>query len=97
MLRLFLLIVFSLAQSSICFSAVYAGDGFTLFTDDKGVLWALGKNDIGQLGLGRESTYEPVPASTNLRNIKSILRVSGYETDYYIFKEYTRWDLLLLP
>jgi len=60
-------------------------------------LWALGKNDIGQLGLGRESTYEPVPVSTNMRNIKSILRLYGYETDCYLLKEakadrVSHWD-----
>jgi alpha-tubulin suppressor-like RCC1 family protein len=57
---------FTVASASVAgFSAIGAGNGFTLFVKNDGTLWACGANWYGQLGIGDTITHwMPVQVST---------------------------------
>ncbi len=51
------------------FNDVAAGSNFFLLLDKKGNVWAMGKNDFGQLGLG-DRIERKIPTKIDIRNAK---------------------------
>ena len=54
---------------------IAAGYGFTVFTDENGTLWSVGKNDYGQLGIGKTSNYESKPSRTGWKEVDDIITI----------------------
>ena len=87
-LQIFLLVFLCV---NICRAGtVEAGYGFTLFTDSNNTLWAFGKNDYGQLGIGKTSTFESQPVNTGWHDIYNV-RASG-DTTFILRGKKTLYD-----
>ena len=87
-LQIFLLVFLC---GNICRAGtVEAGYGFTLFTDSNNTLWSFGKNDYGQLGIGKTSTFESQPVNTGWHDIYNV-RASG-DTTFILRGKKTLYD-----
>lgn len=60
-------------QSNIVIEDLKLGEQFSIALSNKGIVYAWGQNDKGQLGLGNEvPTFEPAPVITLNRTISKI-------------------------
>jgi alpha-tubulin suppressor-like RCC1 family protein len=90
------------------FVSIDGGYAHTLFLDSTGAVWAAGKNNSGQLCLGRTSEYEdkPVRIDPKLYNNSRIIQIccgeehSGFLTEFgdcYLSGSNTRMYFILNP
>ena len=84
-----LVLLFAFQMNAQCWQKISAGINHTLGVKADGTLWAWGKNDVGQLGLGN-NTNKTTP--TQIGTASNWVFVSaGYSTSFAIKTDGTLW------
>jgi len=84
-----LVLLFAFQMNAQCWQKISAGTNFTLGLKADGTLWAWGKNDVGQLGLGN-NTNKTTPTQIGI-GTNWVFVSAGYSTSFAIKSDGTLW------